>query len=1275
MKNTSTIVGLLLLALGCLEGCGSTAGVIQPEQQWRQLQQRLQVAPADAEAQYRRAILTLIWKNDYRSAEKQLGDVLRLKPRHRRAQMMRVFLHWFHGRYHALTRDALKLIAAAPDAPEAEVALVLLRFAQEVVSDFGPRVSTALQRLVAVSHNPDVGDRANRLLQLLAEQMKDPRALQLTRKHQGTITDWRVTTALGRAPVLDFDRPLAPESDAVLRASYRDRHGKPGATLARNFRSGSVIGHRLTSLGGQLYAESFVYATAPTKTVLRVLSNRPIKVWLGGTAAIVHNSYRSHTGTSAQREVVLHAGWTRVRVKLSSTDHQGWFWLRLVPDTGTLRYSRHAGVEGNAKEPLVGAARSTSGRHFERAWKQDNGDPGALIAVWVLARHWDRFDRETGKRAVRRLQRRFPKSVLATLLEGRDWLVDNTVPQKLAFVRAQRALDRAGERWPNQLWVNYYQGYILRRSGFPKRAIRRFNRCLQENPRFPWTQVQLFYVFVSQKWEREAETALKKLLRLAPGSTAAAVASGFFRQRHRFKDYQRALRLYDRVSSALLTSNVAHHALRQSDDKRAETRFRRLTKLYPHQSANFRELYNLFYRQGQFTKAEHVLNALEALTPASQELGFQRGKLAFWRHGQAAAVAIWQRHLKRHPGHFKLRRLLALLTGDRFPPFSQRRAGEILKRYHQEHLQRPELRDWRRYATVSVLNGRYIRVYQDGSVVMLVHWIRLLQNKRAADRFGEWKPPKGARMLEMRTIKRDGRVLEPELGQKKGDLSFSGLNTGDAIEIAYLITKPRATNLSGYMTTMVFREIDNPAFLLDFVVDTQRGLQLKLYPHNRAPAPQITPLKQADFIGSRYAWRRTRVQPLRAEPFKPALREIYPITDVFVSQPAPWKTLRDNYRSWLTMATAPTLELSELARRLRAGTAEKTLSRVVDYLREHVRQVGSASRFWPRASWITASGKGNRVVVLVALLKLLKLPHRVLLIRPRNAPQISAIPSPGFYYHPLVAVKLGNRWRWIDITSRYAVLGQWSEQYNDAPALCVSGSCDSLQRVPRQTPSREGWFFHFDVRLARNGEIKGVLRAEGIGNSARYLRYGLQRVAKKQARRFFEKWLSLFFDGAQLTTFEILNTKNPRKPLLIRMAFEAPSAFTSSSGTLSMRRFFSRRVSPLWGGGRPLARYVRLPSRTLPLLIAPLREQLVVRLNLPSGTKLDAGPESYRFSNRYGSLSQSLRRDGGVLEFQRRINLGYSRVQPAEYAAFRIFVRKLTVLNRNPLRLLVGGTR
>ena len=69
---------------------------------------------------------------------------------------------------------------------------------------------------------------------------------------------------------------------------------------------------------------------------------------------------------------------------------------------------------------------------------------------------------------------------------------------------------------------------------------------------------------------------------------------------------------------------------------------------------------------------------------------------------------------------------------------------------------------------------------------MYQHSVVQVFDKKGIEAAGEVEIPRGADVIDLRTIKSDGHSARPDLGERKGPISMPSLAEGDAVELAYV---------------------------------------------------------------------------------------------------------------------------------------------------------------------------------------------------------------------------------------------------------------------------------------------------------------------------------------------------------------------------------------------------------------------------------------------------------------------------------------------------------
>src|SRR5262249_1884105 len=130
----------------------------------------------------------------------------------------------------------------------------------------------------------------------------------------------------------------------------------------------------------------------------------------------------------------------------------------------------------------------------------------------------------------------------------------------------------------------------------------------------------------------------------------------------------------------------------------------------------------------------------------------------------------------------------------------------------------------------------------------------------------EVEVPQGATLLKMRTLKADGRVLEPESIEGKDSVSLPGVEVGDFIEYEYLLAHgPRGPAQPGFTSASFYFPIARqPNNWSTYTVVAPKGTGMKVDAHNMdAPPPDVKGDEEVFFHEER------RVTPYIPEPNGP----------------------------------------------------------------------------------------------------------------------------------------------------------------------------------------------------------------------------------------------------------------------------------------------------------------------------------------------------------------------------------------------------------------------
>ena len=86
-----------------------------------------------------------------------------------------------------------------------------------------------------------------------------------------------------------------------------------------------------------------------------------------------------------------------------------------------------------------------------------------------------------------------------------------------------------------------------------------------------------------------------------------------------------------------------------------------------------------------------------------------------------------------------------------------------------------------------LFDDRVVAIYPNHTADLYHHRLIRVWNKAAIAEFSEVPLPRGAELLELRTLKQSGGIAEPELTDNKHSVSMFLLILGNAVEVEYVV--------------------------------------------------------------------------------------------------------------------------------------------------------------------------------------------------------------------------------------------------------------------------------------------------------------------------------------------------------------------------------------------------------------------------------------------------------------------------------------------------------
>jgi tetratricopeptide (TPR) repeat protein len=1044
------------------------------------LRARLDKKPDDAEAWRSLAHLLWLYKADRGEAVEILdglageGDVLahasRLLMTSARMDEARTFDH---------AAAVIRTAATDADSPTAALADALAEPAvRSLLGAYGSRPDDE-QRLVALIDGIDKSE-----LPIEVQQPLSSARARIERRHgrpyrdayaaQGCVWNWTVGVMQGHLGPLELARDLedAFEVDEGVNPS-----AMTCAVRLWNPQPAPGIRRALT--------EFEVPSDEPV--VLRTDASQAHRIYVDGRLVYAADDIDAFPVDEPSFDLLLEPGSHTLEMSLSIPEESAWGSVRLTRQDGTPLVTRKASVAA-ATRPQAEWAEFARGRFT--AWEGDAGASllpgGAMAPLRALLALEDAIADgapDRSERVARALEpiARFPE---AHLLLSKYEVMDPTRGPTASTARQQAALEAALELDPDLAAAKV--ALLRTRLGRGELAdVASEINLLPENA-FPGLEGALFRYSVWRQRGNEllADAALARAAEINPESCRVrSLQLSLAAERERVAEVDRLIESVadcpgshdERAQHALRRGRIddartiwtgrlseqpddleAHGALAMlaTVDERwdeAIEHHRAILAVAPYRGSSRVAMADLLLQAGRADEARSALDAALALVPTSTRLREVAARLGAvddlmgWRTDGLDAMTDYQK-------------TVAAAGGDPYPG-----VGQVL-----------------------VLDREVSRIYPDGGRRHLVHQVIEMRSKESLDQNGEWSAPEGATVLTLRTIKPDGRIVEPESIAGKDGVSLRDLERGDFFELEFVFEEPPDPTVPGWadVTQFRFQSFDTPYHISELVVLHPKSVDVRV--ERRNAAPELEERQEGDLVVKRFVARQMdRRTPEPA--MRPSADEL-PIVRVFT--PLQIRDWLDSIAARIKGSQRTNVELRERVDELVKGADDERakLERLWAWVMENIEENAAITH---HATATLASRAGSRMMLLRAMLRHANVRSELWFVRDQFGPSRieGGHPTPGAYETPVLSVFVDGASEPIVVMtgSRALPLGYLTPGYSGSDAMRVQLADDEPHSGPTKMPAspaklanRRHYELEIDVAEDGSGTVRGTIELGGL---------------------------------------------------------------------------------------------------------------------------------------------------------------------------------------------------
>jgi tetratricopeptide (TPR) repeat protein len=560
---------------------------------------------------------------------------------------------------------------------------------------------------------------------------------------------------------------------------------------------------------------------------------------------------------------------------------------------------------------------------------------------------------------------------------------------------------------------------------------------------------------------------------------------------------------------------------------------------------------------------------------------------------------------------------------------------------------------------VILLSDKVARVRGDGPVSVYVHCITRTLNKDGISRYGEVALPRGADLLELRTIKANGEIIEPELAHQKPTISMPALEPGDAIEEEYVLHYAELDLMPESASAHTFGSFAAPILHSRFVLLNPPEAMIQVREQAGTPLPLVG---ENNGMVIR-VWERDNIAQAIAESFMPAINLLPTVTIAEAEKTS--ARLRDELidasRAGLHVYEAVTsLHLSQAG-----GDVEKA-KRLYRFVTSKIDSTGSEWAVSPAEDTL-ASGQGSRTMALLALARAVGLRAELLLARKVDqncGEELSC------FTEPLVRFWLPNG-ESTDVDA----------ESDDLPFGVIPPSLDAREAhlIPLLTEEgKKSEIVALNPRLAGeksvaeaevsfpNGNLVANLFVQLGSMRAQEIRNTLRNASEREHDLFFEQLAMRIFPDAATVTGTAAHENDPEQPLKLSVRCTVPQFINPQNGLTEIDQ-----LAPALGLA---GLYGKTATRKFPLLIESLLfESTVFHLHLPEGIEVHSLPADFTDKTEFGEYSLRFVRMPHQIDIHRDFRIPVQVIPPDRYGAFVNFALRIDEAERQ--RISVETTK
>jgi tetratricopeptide (TPR) repeat protein len=673
--------------------------------------------------------------------------------------------------------------------------------------------------------------------------------------------------------------------------------------------------------------------------------------------------------------------------------------------------------------------------------------------------------------------------------------------------------------------------------------------------------------------------------------------------------------------------------------------------LTPEDAAIAEAIAGQYQKMGRIEDQMTWLQKALALDPTRSEAVVDLMNLHLYWGNPEKAEALLNSYLSHEPESASVRVLLSHLLGET--------EFEAYRLSTEDLLQLAATQGESSADSELILDQMVIRLFPDGSQLRYTHLVTRVRTKKGIDEESEILLPRRHELLELRTIKPDGRIIFPEILPHKNSVSLTDLTVGDLIDEEHIeVVPPSSFDRDGANNDMTFVFQSDSRFYHHSEIVIIYPEDLKVAPEflERHYPQKVETSRKGGLIHKR--WLMKNNAPLETEPHMPSPGGFFP--RMTFNYNTTWEDLRDFHVDGMARRRKMGQALHAWLAPFQGRSADReTAQAVYDAVMAEVEPVGT---FLNPIDQLWHQKKGNPALLLWSLYEQLGFEVRLLLSQPRQARnQVFFVPHLSLFQHPLVQLTFEDEIVILETGLPHFPFGQFPYDFAGGEALVIDPFASPLVTLPETFGPQKEVASLYQMTLDAQGTLRGSGEERFNGALASRLHQYHQGVTDKERLQQVENSVNHNFPGARL--LEVSVNEVPKGSFALTFLMETESWLPPLTDGMEIPFLLPKN--------KLYETYTSAPQRRFPLRLGePVTNDARIELTLPAGMTWHLTPSVQEEDSPFGTYRLALSLSSPqTLVMHRVYSLHQEEIAPEDYSAFQAFCRSLRALENRVFTL------